>query len=88
MFNNNDDEVSNLQLQQTNDNYMRQNNQAPMPTGPLLGVTEGSINQVMEMAGCERNAAIRALFMKNDVLGAVEHQRQQNPNRPRHAAEM
>ena len=88
-LNNNDDEVSNLQLQQTNDNHMRQSYQAAQPSNPLVGVTEGSISQVMEMAGCERNQAIRALFMNSDnVLGAVMQQRAQNNNGPRHAAEM
>ena len=88
-LNNNDDEVQHLQLQQTNDNFMRNNYQAPQPQNPLVGVTEGSISQVMEMAGCERNQAIRALFMNNDnVLNAVMQQRGQNNNGPRHAAEM
>ena len=94
MFNNND-EVQHLQAQQINDNYMRQNDQAQQPASPAISITEDSINQVMDMTGCERNQAIRALFMSDgNVLEAARQQRGQNSNRLRynkrtcHAAEM
>ena len=92
MFNNNNDEVQHLQAQQANDSDMRQDEE---PASPLAAVSEDSISQVMEMAGCEGNQAIRALFMtRANVLEAARQQRGQNSNRLRykqktcHAAEM
>ena len=89
MFNNNNTEVQHLQAQQANDNYIQE------PNSPLVRINEDSINQVIEMAGCERNQAIRALFMSDgEVLEAARTQRGQNSNRQRyrqktcHAAEM
>ena len=92
---NNNDEMQRIQAQQANVDFMRQRHHAQEPASPAVGITESNISEVMERTGCERNQAIRALFMTDDdVHEAVRQQRGLDSNRIRfnkktcHAAEM